>query len=86
MNDRKMILWMPTFRQSGVLDSAENAIQLPFPLPGVYNEGELRELDDHLNKRDILLVIKKHPVQSAWNLDEKRYRNIRFVTQDGEEI
>ena len=82
MNDRKMILWMPTFRQSGVLDSAENAIQLPFPLPGVYNEGELRELDDHLNKRDILLVIKKHPVQSAWNLDEKRYRNIRFVTQD----
>ena len=28
------------------------------------------------------LLIKKHPVQSAWNLDEKRYRNIRFVTQD----
>ncbi len=81
-DDSKMILWMPTFRQSAVLDSAENAIQLPFPLPGVYNEKELKELDDHLSENKILLVIKKHPVQSEWNLEEKNYENIRFVTQD----
>ena len=37
MKADKVILWMPTFRNSEVLDSAESKIKLPFPLPGFKN-------------------------------------------------
>ena len=81
MTADKMIIWMPTFRNSEVLDSAESRIQLPFPLPGLRNEEELKQLDRTLGRLDILLIIKKHPVQTDWNIQEEDFRNIRYVDQ-----
>ena len=30
----------------------------------------------------IFLIIKKHPLQSGWSLDEGTYTNIRYVTEE----
>lgn len=77
----KMIIWMPTFRNSEVLDSAESRIQLPFPLPGLKNKEELKQLDRTLGSLDILLIIKKHPIQTDWNIKEEDFQNIRYADQ-----
>lgn len=82
MKADKVILWMPTFRNSEVLDSAESKIKLPFPLPGFKNEEELRHLDKTLKHLNVLLIIKKHPVQKEWDIEEDAFENIRFVNQE----
>lgn len=81
MKTDKMIIWMPTFRNSEVLDSAESKIRLPFALPGLKNKEELKQLDRTLGRLNILLIVKKHPVQKDWELKESDYRNIRYVDQ-----
>ena len=81
MTADKMIIWMPTFRNSEVLDSAESKIRLPFALPGLKNKEELKQLDRTLGRLSILLIVKKHPVQKDWELKESDYRNIRYVDQ-----
>ena len=73
---------MPTFRKSEVLISAENEIELPFQLPALESEAELKALDIHLRECGIFLIIKKHPLQSGWSLDEGAYTNIRYVTEE----
>ena len=40
----KTVIWMPTFRKSEVLISAENEIELPFQLPALESEAELKAL------------------------------------------
>ena len=80
--DEKTVIWMPTFRKSEVLISAENNIDLPFQLPALNSEEELKELDDHLRECRIFLIIKKHPLQSGWNFLESQYTNIRYVTEE----
>lgn len=78
----KTVIWMPTFRKSEVLISAENEIELPFQLPALESEAELKALDVHLRECGIFLIIKKHPLQSGWSLDEGAYTNIRYVTEE----
>ena len=41
--DMKTVIWMPTFRKSEVLISAENEIELPFQLPALESEAELKD-------------------------------------------
>lgn len=78
----KAVIWMPTFRKSDVLVSAENGIELPFQLPALKNEKELQELDAELQKQNVVLLIKKHPLQSGWNLKEQDYTSIRYITEE----
>lgn len=75
----KLILWMPTFRQTEMTGYAENKIELPFDLPALNSEQELEELDHACQKENCLLVIKKHPLQREWSC-VKAGGNIRYVT------
>ena len=80
--DARTIIWMPTFRKSDILVSAENKIDLPFQLPALKNERELEELDHCLREKGVFLIIKKHPLQSGWDSSEEKYTNIRYVTEE----
>lgn len=63
--DMKTVIWMPTFRKSEVLISAENEIELPFQLPALESEAELKALDVHLRECGIFLIIKNIPFSLA---------------------
>lgn len=68
-NYKKVLLWMPTFRQSRYLnynDSYENI--LPMFKPNEYNE-----LNRELEKRGIKIIVKLHTAQ---NLDELKNINL----------
>ena len=80
-SDTKVVIWMPTFRKSVLTGYGENEISLPYQLPGITDPGQMAQLDAHCGKENILLLIKKHPLQTGWK-QENSYKNIRYVTDD----
>ena len=62
---KKVVLWMPTFRKSDLGGCAENEIELPCQLPAIQDMNELKELDSYLREQEIILIIKKHPLQNG---------------------
>ena len=59
----------------------ENEISLPYQLPGIEEPGQMDQLDQHCGSKNILLLIKKHPLQTGWEQAD-RYKNIRYVTEE----
>lgn len=79
---RSTVLWMPTFRKSDLGGCAENEIELPSQLPAIRNDEELQQIDQYLRKQEILLIIKKHPLQTGWDQNSRKFTNIRYVTEE----
>ncbi|MEE0424757.1 MAG: CDP-glycerol glycerophosphotransferase family protein [Blautia sp.] len=79
--DTKVVVWMPTFRKSVLTGYGENEISLPYQLPGIEDPAQMAQLDRHCGKEKILLLIKKHPLQTGWE-QENCYKNIRYVTDE----
>lgn len=82
MEDQRTVIWMPTFRKSDILIGKENQIELPYQLPALKSEEELQRLDRALERIHVLLIIKKHPLQSGWSMNTENYTNIRYVTEE----
>ena len=78
---KKVVLWMPTFRKSDLGGCAENEIELPCQLPAIQDMNELKELDSYLREQEIILIIKKHPLQTEWDENEQEFTNIRYVAE-----
>ena len=43
--------------------------------------NELKELDSYLREQEIILIIKKHPLQTEWDENEQEFTNIRYVAE-----
>ena len=74
--DNKIVLWLPTFRQSKYLnysDSQENLIPM-------FGEAEYEELNSELKKNGISLYVKLHGAQDTYDLTKKQYSNIKIFT------
>lgn len=78
--ENKIVIWMPTFRKSRQQGYGENEIELPFQLPALNGVHELKMLDELLRSKNMLLIIKKHPLQIGWSEGEDEFTNIRYVT------
>ena len=59
---RKSILWMPTFRKNSENRCDSEGTQ-PLGIPILSTLEEFEELNDNLRSKDILLIIKIHPMQ-----------------------
>lgn len=80
-NYKKIILWMPTFRQSKYLnydDSSESILPM-------FRTNEYEELNKELKKREIKIIVKLHTAQ---NLDELKdidlsnFSNLEILSND----
>lgn len=79
--NEKVVIWMPTFRKSCLDGYAENKIELPFDLPGLQEDSELKDLDLFCKQENILLIVKKHPLQNMWKQQED-LKNIYYITDE----
>ena len=84
----KVLLWIPTFRQSDLLgynNSSEDKALL------IFDESEYDALNRYLEERNILLIVKLHPAQNVggYHLDQfshlQIYSHQKFV-EKGYEI
>ena len=81
-NFRKIIIWVPTFREH--IDKKRVDVDSHFPLgiPILYSVGDVRQLNDKLSKNNILVIIKPHPAQDVSVLKNLNSSNIRLLYND----
>ena len=66
----KVLLWVPTFRQSDYLGYNDSSQEDLIPL---FNEGRYRILNDHLAVHNCLLIVKIHPSQTLGKYKQENY-------------
>ena len=79
-NNSKIILSMPTFRQAdGVTDSSDID---RYSLGVIDNEQDFKEFNSYLQKNNIYMIVKLHPLQRLDVLDTDNLTNIIYLTND----
>lgn len=80
--NKKVVLWMPTFRKTGRSYFPEEINNRDFELPILQSLKELERLDAFCQENKILICIKRHPVQLRYNCEDLLLKNIKFINED----
>ncbi len=70
----KAIYWMPTFRQHNCGD-----IHSDISMPIIYNENIANQINDFARDRNVLVIIKPHPVQDVSKITAMNLSNLVFI-------
>lgn len=73
----KVLLWLPTFRQSDYLGYDDSTMESVLPL---YDEEDYEQLNSILAQKNILLIVKLHPSQSIENYKEVMFSNLKIYS------
>ncbi len=76
------IIWMPTFRKHRYIDCNDSGKGNALGLPVLSTAGDLELLDDCLSQKDILLIIKPHPVQDLSAITIVQSENILLMSNE----
>lgn len=79
-NHEKIVIWMPTFRnsKSGII-YPENKIST-FPLLSSQNDWE--EIESFCKEKNIVLLVKLHMKQKEYEIDFSRFQNIKRISNE----
>ena len=79
----KLVLWLPTFRKSIRMEYAEGSIEGELGLPLLRSVDELIELDEKCAELGVCLVVKRHPSQVVYPIENfaSKLSNVRFINQ-----
>lgn len=76
-NDEKIVLLMPTFRQS--LYMKDSDIVNPYVIQNITSEKELLELNNYLKENKLKLIIKIHHLQLTNFIKEVKLSNVIYI-------
>lgn len=76
---KKVLLWVPTFRQSDYLNYNDSHLDTLIPL---FADDDYENLNEMLAKYNILLIVKLHPAQSAPNGCQRHFSHLRVYSHD----
>ncbi|HEU9036518.1 TPA: CDP-glycerol glycerophosphotransferase family protein, partial [Streptococcus pneumoniae] len=76
----KKIIWAPTFRKGGGDNRNDSTASYPLGIPLLGTLDELAHLNTYLSQRDIVLIVKLHPMQDISDLELKQFSHIKFLT------
>ena len=77
---KRLILWLPTYRRSARLSSENGSAGSETGLPIAYTSGDLSRLDELLERENMKLFVKLHPMEDASTLPNT-CRNIVFIDE-----
>lgn len=65
LNGRKVIIWLPTFRQGNLAKLGGKCTDnvFPFGIPVITQNEDFDRLNDALKKNDVIMLFKPHPAQ-----------------------
>lgn len=75
----KVILWLPTFRKSNNTNRVDSSFEFPLGIPVIYDKKSLKEFNDYLKKKNIILVLKPHPAQDLSIFKATSLSNITII-------
>ena len=78
-NNRLLIIWMPTFRQSLAADYPEAHLDKVYDLPLLSSDDDLILLNRICEEKQISLCIKRHPSQAKYHGEALHFSNIIFI-------
>ncbi len=78
--DNKVIIWMPTFRNTGTGLYPEEKKLADYDLPLLESDDQLNQLNLYCKESSVVLCIKRHPYQMKYSGESGTYSNIRFVS------
>lgn len=81
-NFTKLILWLPTFRQSSFLGDQDTAAHGGTGLPVLESQEDLAVVNELLERENALLLAKIHPAQDLSLLDLRGASRIKILTND----
>lgn len=79
---KKVIYWMPTFRQSTNKELSEDYLQNQTGLPIFETRESLKEFSEFLKKQNVLLVFKLHHLQAHLPVFKDHFENILIVKDE----
>lgn len=80
-SQKRLILWLPTYRQSDILEDAGSGTDFAYGVPLLQSDEDCAVLGELLARYNFLLMIKPHPLQNA-PPKILRHPHIRIVTED----
>lgn len=75
---KRRVLWMPTFRQS-LRDGSKDAGKIPCGISMFRCPDDLYALDAFLQRHEVFLAIKHHPLSVQNNVEFPEFRNIQII-------
>ena len=78
-NYKKVLLWLPTFRQSDYLGYDDSKMENLVPL---FGEDSYGELNAELQKYNIKLIVKIHPAQKNLGNVQRHYSHLDIFTNE----
>lgn len=78
-DNQKLVLWMPTFRNTATDWFPENRIERAFDLPILSSVEEADQLNEYCRQNSIMLCVKRHRNQKQYQCEKKNYSNIAFI-------
>lgn len=79
---KRVIFWMPTFRQSYNESLSEDYIKNQTGLPIFETKDSLQEFSDFLKTRNLLLIFKLHHLQAELPVFQSHFENILLVRDE----
>lgn len=79
---RKVVVWMPTYRQHRLHVDQAMENHYPYGMPAVHNRDQLECLHDLLKRKEVLLLFRPHPVQELSVFEQQEFSHIR-IANDG---
>lgn len=76
---KKVLLWLPTFRQSDYLGYSNSANQ---DLLLVFKPEDYQQLNERLKQSDTLLIVKLHSVQTLTSYEKQHFSNLWIMPND----
>lgn len=79
---KKVILWLPTFRQSDFLKTDDISASKGTGLPILSEREDMAATNERLKENDCLMIAKIHPAQDLSLIDTESFSNIKIVTNN----
>lgn len=79
---KKVIIWMPTFRESRMKHLSEKHCATETGLPLIAESASLDQFNAFLNKRNICILLKPHPIQTQKSAFKEHRSNIIVVNDE----
>ena len=77
---KKVILWLPTFRQSTFLGNNDTKVLAGTGLPILSDREDMAKVNKRLVEDNCLMIAKIHPAQDLSLIDTEGFSNIKIVT------
>lgn len=78
----KVVLWMPTFRQSNIGSLSENYLSAGTGLPLLTSKEKLIEFNTYLKSKNVLLILKMHHLQANLEVFKEQFSNIIVIRDE----